>query len=104
MDIMEIIKTIKEDWAILVFFFALGGAWWQGKMWFKEVNSTLGFIKETSSNNNNEISKLHQKMDHLHDRVNNLEKTIESIREEQHNQEIKLAVLESSSTPKRARG
>ena len=101
MDIMEIIKTIKEDWAILVFFFAMGGAWWQGKMWFREVNSTLDTVKKSSGGNSEELSRLHEKMDHLHDRVGNLENTIEDIRKEQHNQDIKLAVLESTSPRKR---
>lgn len=102
MDILEILKTIKEDWAILAFFFSLGAAWWQGKDWFKEVNDTLASVKKTVEANSSGVNSLHQKVDHLHDRVGNLEKTTEQIDDELQKQEIKLAVIESSS-PVRSR-
>ena len=93
MDLLEIIKTIKEDWAILVFVFGLGAAWFQGKMWFKGVNDTLGSVKKSSGDNGNNLAMLNQKMDHLHDRVNNLEGTAKDMLATQHEQEVKLAVL-----------
>lgn len=95
MDLIEIIKTIKEDWAILVFVFGLGAAWFQGKMWFKGVNGTLGSVKQSASENGNNLAMLNQKMDHLHDRVNNLEGTAKDMLSVQHEQEVKLAVLVS---------
>lgn len=101
MDLLEIIKTIKEDWAVLMFFFSLGAAWWQGKEWFKKVNSTLDSVKKTVEDNSNGVAMLHQKMDHLHDRVGNLEKTTEQIDHELQKQEIKLAVIESTSPARR---
>lgn len=93
MDLLEIIKTIKEDWAILVFVFGLGAAWFQGKMWFKGVNDTLGSVKQSANDNGNNLALLNQKMDHLHDRVGNLEGTTKDIMSTQHEQEVKLAVL-----------
>ena len=93
MDLLEIIKTIKEDWAILVFVFGLGAAWFQGKMWFKGVNDTLDSVKQSAVDNGNNLAALNQKMDHLHDRVNNLEGTTKDILATQHEQEVKLAVL-----------
>lgn len=93
MDILEIIKTIKEDWAILIFVFGLGAAWFQGKMWFKGVNDTLGEVKKSSIDNGNNLAQLHQMMDHLSDRTGNLEGTVKDILTAQHEQEVKLAVL-----------
>lgn len=101
MDILEILKTIKEDWAILAFFFAMGGAWWQGKAWFQRVNNTLDSVKKTVETNSDGVAALHQKMDHLHDRVGNLEKMTDQIDRELQQQEIKLAVLESSAPVRR---
>lgn len=95
MDILEIVKTIKEDWAILVFVFGLGAAWFQGKMWFKGVNDTLDTVRKSATDNGSNLAMLNQKMDHLHDRVGNLESTTKEMLSVQHDQEIKLAVLSS---------
>jgi hypothetical protein len=94
-DILEIVKTIKEDWAILVFVFGLGAAWFQGKMWFKGVNDTLDTVRKSATDNGSNLAMLNQKMDHLHDRVGNLESTTKEMLSVQHDQEIKLAVLSS---------
>ena len=95
MDILEIVKTIKEDWAILVFVFGLGAAWFQGKMWFKGVNDTLDTVRKSATDNGSNLAMLNQKMDHLHDRVGNLESTTKEMLSVQHDQEVKLAVLSS---------
>lgn len=95
MDLLEIVKTIKEDWAILVFVFGLGAAWFQGKMWFKGVNDILDSVKQSATSNGENLASLNQKMDHLHDRVNNLEGTTKDILSTQHEQDVKLAVLSS---------
>lgn len=98
MDVLHILTTIKDDWAILAFFFALGGAWWQGKTWFKKVNLTLDKVKETTATNTDQLKDLHSKVDQLSDKVTNLEHSLEDIKEEQHNQDVKLAVLETTNT------
>jgi hypothetical protein len=95
MDIFEIVKTIKEDWATLVFVFGLGAAWFQGKMWFKGVNDTLDTVRKSATDNGSNLAMLNQKMDHLHDRVGNLESTTKEMLSVQHDQEVKLAVLSS---------
>ncbi len=101
MDILDIIKTIKEDWAILVFFFSLGAAWWQGKAWFKEMNDTLANVKETAGHNRQTIGEIHTKLDHIDVRIGNLEKMSDQIDKELQQQEVKLAVLESTRTQRR---
>lgn len=95
MDILEIVKTIKEDWAILVFVFGLGAAWFQGKMWFKGVNDTLDTVRKSATDNGSNLASLNQKMDHLHDRVGNLESTTKEMLSVQHDVDVKLAVLSS---------
>lgn len=104
MDILEIIKTIKDDWAVLVFFFSLGAAWWQGKTWFSKVNHTLDTVAVRANQTHEQLHELQQKMDHLHDRVGNLEKMTDRIDRELQDQEVKLAVLENAVPGRRATG
>ena len=95
MDILQILKTIQEDWLILLFFFGLGGAWIQGKMWFNRVNYGLSKANEQHSEQNRMLSSVKIDLDHLKNKVSDIEYTVKSIHEEVHDQEIKLAVLEN---------
>jgi hypothetical protein len=95
MDILQILKTIQEDWLILLFFFGLGGAWIQGKMWFNRVNYSLSKANEQHSEQNRMLSSVKIDLDHLKNKVSDIEYTVKSIHEEVHDQEIKLAVLEN---------
>lgn len=95
MDILQILKTIQEDWLILLFFFGLGGAWIQGKMWFNRVNYGLSKANEQHSEQNRILSSVKIDLDHLKNKVSDIEYTVKSIHEEVHDQEIKLAVLEN---------
>jgi hypothetical protein len=110
MDILELIKTIKEDWALLLFVFGLGGAWIQGKMWFENFNRSFKDIHtklDTEQNQHhtqtNLISSLHDKIDKLDTRVEKVEGTFAKMHEELHDQEIKLAILESTAERRVAR-
>lgn len=95
MDILEILKTIQEDWMLLLFFFTLGGAWIQGKMWFERVNTNIKKANDQHSEQNRILSGVKTDLDHLKNKVSDIEYTVKSIHEEVHDQEIKLAVLES---------
>ena len=95
MDILEILKTIQEDWLLLLFFFGLGGAWIQGKMWFNRVNYSLSKANDQHSEQNRILTVVKNDLENLKDKVNGIEYTVKSIHEEVHDQEIKLAVLES---------
>ncbi|NBV28842.1 hypothetical protein EBS02_07495 [bacterium] len=97
MDIVEIFKTIKEDWALLVFFFGLGGAWIQGQMWFKGVNEAIAQANLQHAEQNKILSSVKTDMNHLKDQMNDIEYTVKSIHEQVHDQEIKLAVLENKN-------
>ena len=95
-DIIELLKTIKEDWALLVFFFTLGGAWWQGKAWFKKLDETLAGVGAQHAAQDKSLADLHTKLDNIDVRVEQLETNTAKIHEELHEAEIQLAVLQNS--------
>jgi septal ring factor EnvC (AmiA/AmiB activator) len=97
MDILQVLKTIQEDWIILLFFFGLGGAWIQGKMWFHRVDKTIREANSQHAEQNRILTSLKSDIGHLKDKVNDIEYTVKSIHEEVHVQEIKLAVLENKN-------
>jgi peptidoglycan hydrolase CwlO-like protein len=102
MDILAILNVIKNDWAILIFFFSLGAAWLQGKNWFDKVNKTLDSVGVEHKEQTELLSNLHQKVDQLDKRVDSIDSKVSEIHNELHNQEIKLAVLETASKIKQS--
>lgn len=97
MDLLELFKTIKEDWVILVFVFGLGGAWWQGKAWFDNVNKTLLEVEHQHKEQNIVLENILDKTSLLEERTDKIEQTVNQIHDKVHEQEVKLAVLESVS-------
>lgn len=97
MDILELFKTIQEEWALLVFFFGLGGAWIQGKMWFKGVNESISQANLQHLEQNKILSSVKTDIGYLKDQINDIEYTVKSIHEQVHDQEVKLAVLENKN-------
>jgi hypothetical protein len=101
MDILELVTMLKKDWPLIAFAFALGGIWWQGKEWFKKIEAALS--REGSEHKSQDVmlQTIHDKIENLEDRTTKIEETVIRIHEEQHQQEVKLAVLESSRGRKR---
>lgn len=97
-DLMHLINTIVQDWWLLGFFFTLGGVWWQGKSWFNGVNAKLADTALTHDEQTRMLSELHNKVTNIEQRVERIDLTLSKVHEEVHEQEIKLAVLESKST------
>jgi len=95
MDILELLKTIKEDWALLVFVFGLGAAWYQGKSWFKHINLTLATVGNQHQEQTSLLESIHRKVDTIDDRVDKLETSVVSIQEHLHQTEVDLAVLQA---------
>lgn len=95
MDILAILKTVQEDWLLLLFFFSLGGAWIQGKMWFNRVNHGLSKANEQHGEQNRILTTVKNDLNNLKEKVSEIDYTVKSIHEQVHDQEIKLAVLES---------
>lgn len=96
MDILEIIKTIKEDWALLVFFFAMGGAWWQGKAWFKKLDDTLSMATGQHGDQSRSIDNINLKLDSIGTRITNLEMITAKMHDDLQDTEVRLAVLQNT--------
>ena len=95
MNLQYLIQTIHEDWAILVFVFGMGGAWWQGKQWFSKVNDLLASALKQHLEQTSMLEHIQQKTDILEERSDKIESTVNEIHDKLHEQEVKLAVLES---------
>lgn len=101
MDILSILKTVGEHWALFVAVFGLGAAWWQGKSWFKNLNTKIEVCieqHELSAASMDELSdkldNLDRKIETLDGRISRLEDTVELVHNEVREQEVKLTVLE----------
>ena len=111
MDILSILKTVGEHWALFVFVFGLGAAWWQGKSWFKNLNNKIDVCieqHELASAAMEEVSDklddLDRKIETLDSRISRLEDTVELVHNEVREQEVKLTLLENiTEIPKKSR-
>ena len=103
MNLLELLKTIQEDWAILVFVFGLGGAWWQGKQWFTGVTEGLNKAISQHDNQTTMLEHIQMKTDLLEERFDKVESTVIEIHNKLHEQEVKLAILETVTEVKRQR-
>lgn len=97
MDIIELLDIIRKDWPILVFVFALGGAWMQGKAWFKKLTETLDSVGQQHSVQNEMLRDIQTKTELLEQRTDSIESTVNEIHDKIHEQEVKLAVLENTA-------
>jgi uncharacterized protein YoxC len=98
MDILALLRTIQEEWALLVFFFTLGGVWWQGRAWFDRVNNTLTSVGQQHAEQNRLLENIHDKTERLTEHVAAMDEKLQEVHDKVHDQEIKLAVLESKSS------
>jgi hypothetical protein len=103
MNLLEILQTIQEDWVIIVFVFGLGGAWWQGKQWFAGVTEGLNKAIFQHDNQTNILEHIQMKTDLLEERFDKVESTVNEIHNKLHDQEVKLAILETVTEVKRQR-
>lgn len=101
MDILELLQTIENNWPLLVFVFALGGAWYQGTVWFRRVNQALDLANEQHNLQHSVLCDIRNKTENLEKRIDKIEIITVQIHEELHEQEIKLAVLETTNQSKR---
>ena len=97
MNILEIFQSIEGNWPLLVFVFAASGIWWQGKDWFKKIEQSLDREGEEHRSQNLMLRSIHEKVENLENRISKIENAVIQIHEEQHDQEIKLAVLENTT-------
>jgi predicted PurR-regulated permease PerM len=93
MDIVELAKTLKDNWGLLVTVFALGSAWYQGKVWFNKFNDTLDSTSEQIAELKKSLQELTEKVEALHINVGDTQEDVKKILSVQHFQEVKLAIL-----------
>ena len=101
MTLADIVSTVERDWPLLVFVFAMGGIWWQGKSWFKKIEESLDREGREHQDHNAMLQTIHDKVENLEDRTTKIEDTVVRIHEELHEQEIKLAILETTKSQRR---
>jgi hypothetical protein len=101
MNITQLLQAVNDNWALLLSAFALGGFWWQGTVWFKRVNSALDYANTQHDKQSIMLSDIKNKSQDLSNRMDKIEIIVVQIHEELHDQEIKLAVLESTTATKR---
>ncbi len=108
MEALSLLDTIIADWKLLVFAFAVGGFYWQGKAWFSKITTLLENTGRVHGNQNVMLDSIHSKLDSLDKRVARIEGTVEIITIDNQEQAIKIAVLETQTniiehptTPKR---
>lgn len=94
-DFVSIANTIIRDWWLLIFFFTLGGIWWQLKFWFNRVNTNMDYVSKEHEAQTQILSILHEKVINIEDDVAQIKKELTTVHEEVHEQEVKLAVLET---------
>jgi septal ring factor EnvC (AmiA/AmiB activator) len=115
-EFIEFANRIVREWSLLVLFFTLGTIWWQIKTWFEKVNKKMEeFVSaewyesvelrmvETSKvhdQQNDMLIDLHTKISRIEEKVERIDTTLSKVHDEVHEQEIKIAVLESQ--PRRA--
>jgi hypothetical protein len=100
-NIIELLQTIESNWPLLAVVFGLGGAWWQGAVWFKRVNTSLDYANSQHRIQHSMLCDIKNKTENLEKRIDKIEIITVQIHEELHDQEIKLAVLETAQQAKR---
>lgn len=94
---ITLLDTIFNDWKILAFAFTLGGGYYQARIWFKKLTDSLENTSKVHSAQNVVLDHINEKLENLDKRIARIEDSVESIQEDNREQAIKLAVLESHS-------
>ena len=68
-DFITLANTIIRDWWLLIFFFTLGGIWWQLKHWFNHVNANMEYVSKEHEAQTQILSILHEKVINIEDDV-----------------------------------
>lgn len=102
-DAMKIINTIIAEWWLLIAFFTAGGVWWQLKTWFHKVNENMSHVTREHQAQNEILTILHSKVVNIETDVCDIKRELSKVHEEVHDQEIKLAVLETKQPAARRR-
>jgi hypothetical protein len=97
MEALSFLDTIFNDWKLLAFAFAVGGLYYQAKLWFRKITDALDNTANTHNLQNKLLDNINDKLDNLDRRTAKIEGSIELIQHENNQQAIKLAVLETQA-------
>lgn len=95
METLSFIDNLVQNWEILATAFVVGGVYYQAKTWFKKITLLLENTGNTHAAQNVVLDTIHDKIDQLDKRMAKLEGSVDMIIIENHEQSIKLAVLET---------
>ena len=95
MQTLTLLDTIIQDWKIIAAAFAFGGFFWQAKIWFKKITLLLENTGRVHGQQNAVLDNIQSSIDQLDKRMAKLEGSVEMINLTNHEQSIKLAVLET---------
>ena len=96
-DFVTLANTIIRDWWLLIFFFSLGGIWWQLKHWFNQVNANMDYVTKEHEAQNQILGILHEKVINIEQDVSEIKRELSTVHE------VKLAVLEHQKPPAKRR-
>jgi hypothetical protein len=97
MDLLSIFTTINEDWKIIAFAFGLGALYYQARVWFSKLTKALDTTGKVHGEQNIMLDNINQKLESLDKRTAKIEESIESIKLDNNQQSIKIAVLETQA-------
>ena len=95
METLSLLDTIIRDWKILAAAFAFGGFFWQAKIWFNKITNLLENTSNTHAAQNVVLDTIHDKIEGLDKRLSKMEGSIEMINITNHEQSIRLSVIET---------
>lgn len=102
-EAMDLINTLIRDWWLLMVFFTAGGIYWQLKSWFDAVNLSMSTVSQQHQEQSDILIRLDTKVANIESDVSEIRRELSRVHEEVHNQEIKLAVLETQTPRARAK-
>jgi hypothetical protein len=97
METLSLLDQILADWKILVFAFGLGALYYQARIWFSKLTKALDTTGRVHGEQNIMLDNINQKLESLDRRTAKIEESIESIKLDNNQQSIKIAVLETQA-------
>lgn len=97
MEALTLIDTIVNDWKIIVAAFTIGGFYFQSKLWFERITTILENSGKVHGEQNNSLDNINKKLESLDDRMAKIEDAVETVKNDNQSQAIKIAVLESQN-------
>lgn len=95
MEALSLLDTLLNDWKIIVAAFTIGGLFYQAKVWFKRITVALDNTATTHSIQNTLLDNMNDKLDGLDKRIAKIEGSIEMIKVDNQDQEVRLSVIET---------